>query len=447
VAGPWRRSLARELAAIAAGGVVTTAVVAGAAAVHVAPWTAIGLGAAVGLIVALWAVHRLRSSLRRTLEALGDGVRGLRDGDFSLRLTVRRRDELGDLLALYNQVADALRSERADIYQRELLLDTVLQGAPMAILLAGPTLRIVYANRAARDLLGGGRRLEGQSLESVLASGPAEMREAATAAGESLFTVTGGGHGEDEIYRAVRRSFHLNTQPHTLCVIERLTPELRRQEVEVWKKVIRVMSHELHNSLAVIRSLAHSARTAAASPGHAARLDGIFAALGERATHLVEFLEGYARFARLPRPQKRDVPWQEFLDGVGRLSPFRLDGAPPREPGWFDPSQMEQVLINLLKNAHEAGSPPEEVAVSVATTVDGRAVLRVLDRGRGMDDEEMRRALLPFYSSKPSGTGLGLPLCREIVEAHGGQLRIESRPGGGLIVTCLLRGRRPTAAL
>jgi len=99
------------------------------------------------------------------------------------------------------------------------------------------------------------------------------------------------------------------------------------------------------------------------------------------------------------------------------------------------------VLINLLKNAYESGSPPGEIALSVHRAADEGSVLRVMDRGRGMDEEVMARALLPFYSSKASGTGLGLPLCREILEAHGGRLRLQSRAGGGLEVTCWLPGR------
>src|SRR5439155_18060570 len=109
---------------------------------------------------------------------------------------------------------------------------------------------------------------------------------------------------------------------HTLYMAERLTPELRRREVEVWKKAIRVMNHELNNSLAPIRSLVHSARQVVGRPEHAHRLDDIFVTLEERAIHLSEFLEGYARFARLPRPRKERVPWGEFLEGVRRLCPF-----------------------------------------------------------------------------------------------------------------------------
>ena len=119
------------------------------------------------------------------------------------------------------------------------------------------------------------------------------------------------------------------------------------------------------------------------------------------------------------------------------MTPFRLEGPPPGEPGHFDPAQMQQVLINLLKNALRGGQPGGGGHGLGAPHRRTAPRLRVLDRGRGMDDEVMRRALLPFYSSKPAGTGLGLPLCQEIVEGHGGRLRVQARPGG-LVVTCLL---------
>jgi two-component system, NtrC family, nitrogen regulation sensor histidine kinase NtrY len=445
--GHRRFSLAGKLALVASLQVAFTAVVAGVVAVFTARPALVFLASLLaGLLMALVSSQLFLASVSRTLQALTDGVRSFRDTDFSMRLAVTRQDELGDLVSLYNDMGDALRSERHDIYQRELLLDTVLQGAPMAIVLVSQAERVIYANRAARELLGGDRfapgghaalgRLLGHTLGEVLEQTPREMREALLGGSDALFTLPSG--DSEETYRTARRVFHINMQRHTLYLLERLTPELRRREVEVWKKAIRVMNHELNNSLAPIRSLVHSARTVLAKPEHAHQLEGIFETLEERATYLTEFLEGYARFARLPLPRKQPVSWSEFLEGVQRLYAFTLDGLLPARKAAFDPTQMQQVLINLLKNAHEAGSPESEVRVAVLDTADGGWVIRVLDRGRGMGEEVMKRALLPFYSSKPSGTGLGLPLCNEILEAHGGRLRLESRAGGGTIVTCWL---------
>jgi two-component system, NtrC family, nitrogen regulation sensor histidine kinase NtrY len=415
---------------------VTAAVAATVAALLPHPVLVLTAGLGAGVVLALVTVRAATASAQHTLTALVDGVRSFRDADFSLRLAETRRDEIGDLVALYNEMGDALRAERHDLYQRELLLDTVLQGAPVGILLEDRHRRILYANRTARDLLGVPGRLEGQSLSELADRCSRELREALAAPADTLFTM--GSEGEEETYRTVRRAFQLNMQPHTLHIIERLTPELRRREVEAWKQAIRVMNHELNNSLAPIRSLAHSARQASARPEHAGMLEGILSTIEERATHLAAFLEGYARFARLPRPRPQAVAWDEFLQGVQALGSFRLEGPPPVERAWFDPVQMQQVLLNLLKNAHESGSDPAEIMVSVHQTAHGEAALRVVDRGSGMDPAEMKRALLPFYSSKPAGVGVGLALCKEILEAHGGRLRLQNRPGGGLMVTCWL---------
>lgn len=133
------------------------------------------------------------------------------------------------------------------------------------------------------------------------------------------------------------------------------------------------------------------------------------------------------------------VEWDRFLEGLTTLWPsLRVEGDIPRVKGWFDPAQIQQVLINLLKNAEESGGPADSVALLVGSVDPGGARLVVRDRGQGMSAEVMKSALLPFYSTKESGTGLGLPLCREIVEAHGGVLRLESRPGGGLDVVIRL---------
>jgi nitrogen fixation/metabolism regulation signal transduction histidine kinase len=435
-----RTSLAGRLALYAAlHGLLAAAIGAAVVALTARPLLGLAAGAAAAVLAATLTSGRALGAAQRTMAALADGIRSFRDGEFSLRLANPRGDELGDLVGLYNEMGDALRGERHDLYQRELMLETVLQGAPMAIVLIGPTDRVAYSNRSARHLLGRGLRLEGHDFQEVLAQTPVEMRDVLSSAEDALFTVSDPS-GAEETYHVSRRSFDLHTRRHLLYVIERLTPELRRREVEVWKKAIRVMNHEMNNSLAPIRSLVRSARMATARPEHAHHLEGIFDTIEERATYLSEFLEGYARFARLPRPQKRPVDWREFLQGLRHLAAFHVQEPLPEGPGQFDPLQMQQVLINLIKNAREAGSPESDILVAVEGGPDGAAALVVMDRGRGMEEDVMRRALLPFYSSKPSGTGLGLPLCQEIVEAHGGRLRLQARPGGGLTVTCLLPG-------
>jgi signal transduction histidine kinase len=215
-----------------------------------------------------------------------------------------------------------------------------------------------------------------------------------------------------------------------------MTRELSRQEVSIWKRVIRVISHELNNSLAPISSLAHSGAELARR-GDTERLTSVFATIGERSRHLHGFIAGYASFAKLPTPQPAAVAWQGFLEGLSLHCRYRLASPLPERSAWFDQVQVEQVLINLIKNAHESGGADDEVTLSIVQA-GNELRIEVSDRGPGMSDTVLSQALLPFYSTKRSGTGLGLALAREITEAHGGRVLLANREGGGLRVSLLL---------
>lgn len=215
-----------------------------------------------------------------------------------------------------------------------------------------------------------------------------------------------------------------------------MTRELSRQEVATWKRVIRVISHELNNSLAPISSLAHSGAELARR-GDTERLPGVFSSISERARHLHHFIGGYADVAKLPAPRLEQVAWQPFIDALALHCSFRLMGGLPDRAGHFDAGQVEQALINLVKNAHESGTDENEVTLRVEQAGACWSI-EVADRGPGMSETVLSQALLPFYSTKRSGTGLGLALAREIVEAHGGRLGLANRDGGGLRVTLSL---------
>jgi len=373
-------------------------------------------------------------SLFRALEGT---VTSYRDGDFSFSLHWPQNDELSDLIAAHNALGQVLREQRLDLVQRELLLDTMVQNTPVAMLLVteqpGAADRqartIVYANVAARQLLSDGRKLEGYALAHAPALALALAR-----GGDGLFTA---GDGEDEeVYHLARRHFSLNGRRHELLLLRQLTAELRRQEVQTWKKVIRVISHELNNSLAPLASLAHSGAELVRR-GQTERLPQILQTIGERTRHLETFILGYARFAKLPAPRLETIAWSDFVAGLAGQVAFRLGGELPDTAARIDRAQMEQALLNLLKNAHESGSRPEDVELHVRRVQD---VVRidVLDRGSGMNDAVLTNALVPFYSTKRSGTGLGLALAREIAEAHGGRITLGNREGGGLAVTLIL---------
>jgi two-component system nitrogen regulation sensor histidine kinase NtrY len=391
----------------------------------------------------LWSAARMARYVTHALDGLEDGLRAFRDADFSMRLAAPERDEVTSVKRLYNDVADVLRAQRIDVYQKELLLDTILQRTPMAVTLVDAGGRVVYSNSAARELLASGRRLDGIRFAAIVESITSPMREALLSDGDAIVTVRTA--EQDETFHLSQRTFRLNTLEHRLILIERLTSELRRQEVAVWKKAIRVINHELNNTIAPISSLFHSAKLAQAMPERRELLGEIYETIEERLAFLRTFLESYAQFARLPPPRRERTSWSDILADVRALYEFRVEGELAGLEGELAPEviadrvQLQQVLINLVKNAHESGSAPDDITVTVQRTLDG-TVLRVTDRGSGMSEEVLRQALVPFYTTKPAGSGLGLALCNEIIEAHGGRMRLQAVPGEGAVVTCWLPG-------
>lgn len=386
------------------------------------------------LPLAMWLIRRQLHPMLSLFRALTGSVTSFRDGDFSFSLRWDGNDELGDLTEAHNHLGDVLREQRLGLVQRELLLDTMVQNTPVAMLLVAESGPIVYGNLAARRLLNDGRKLEGHTLAAMLDSAAGPLREAMARGGDGLFSV--GDDDEEEVFHLARRSFRLNGRAHELLLLRQLTVELRRQEVQTWKKVIRVISHELNNSLAPVASLAHSGAELLRR-GQTARLPEILGTIEERARHLEGFIRGYARFAKLPTPRLEAMSWQDFVPRLASQIAFTLVGPLPEEPARFDLAQMEQALLNLLKNAHESGSSAEDVQLSVRR-LPGVLRIEVLDRGTGMNEAVLTNALVPFYSTKRSGTGLGLALAREIAEAHGGRIALANRDGGGLMVALVL---------
>lgn len=398
------------------------------------PWLAGSIALLTGIPATLYLAHRSVAPMLAMFRALAGTVTSYRDGDFAFSLRWRRNDELGDLVDAHNDLGATLREQRQNLVQRELLLDTMVQNTPVAMLLCDPGRHVVYANIAARKLLNDGRRMEGMGLDELLQSAPDAMREAVDRGGDGLFALPGD-DGED-VYHLTRRGFRLNGRVHELLLLRYLTVELRRQEVQTWKRVIRVISHELNNSLAPIASLAHSGAELVRRGQHQ-RLEEIFGTIEDRARHLEGFIRGYARFAKLPAPRPETVTWRHFVERLRRQIEFIVEEPLPEAPSRFDTAQLEQALLNLLRNAHESGSPPGEVRLRVRRVPES-VTIEVLDRGAGMSESVLANALLPFYSEKRGGTGLGLALVREIAEAHGGRVALANRQQGGLRVALTL---------
>jgi nitrogen fixation/metabolism regulation signal transduction histidine kinase len=348
----------------------------------------------------------------------------------------RDRTALRDELC---RIREGISVEEREVLAKGELLETVMNTLPLAILLIDDLGKIVLSNPEAQALFFEGRRPEGQNFLQLLASVPEGLRTALLSETDHIFS--SGDQAESETYHLARRHFELRGQPHSMLIVRNITSELSRQENAVLRKAIRVIHHEFANSITPVRSLLQSARAKIGRPEWGVKLEQTLGVIEDRVLHLSAFLTGFAALGRLPAPRPEEVAWESFL---GRLGPLLTDiviAAAPPGRAWFDPAQLEQVIINLVKNAREAGSPASEVRLEVLLAPDAGYRVSVLDRGQGMTDDALENAMVPSFTTKSDGSGMGLTLCREIIDAHRGRLRIARREGGGIAVSCWLPPR------
>jgi len=395
-----------------------------------AEWLALAAALATSAIL----LRILTRNDRNRIDALANALRNLRDSDYSISLVEHDRDEIDELLAHYNLLTDKLRRERQHLYQRELLLDTVIENVSLALVLLDQNGVVIYSNTHASDMFNRGRAINGLPFESFRDFLPEKLFSFVESESSGILSIEH--EGESEQYHVSVGNFNFHASQHRLLMVKQLTRELNRQEVAVWRKVIRVISHELNNSLAPITSMAHSAKIAVEKQKPETLLHALDT-IAERAQHLSEFVGGYAKLAKLPEPKIEEVHLATFFSQMQSLMPFRMNESLPCENLNFDPRQMQQVVLNLLKNAHESGSAPESIELSLQLE-NRSAVIEIKDKGSGMSEEVLAQAVLPFYTTKSSGSGVGLSLCREIVQHHNGQLIFSNREGGGLCVSIVL---------
>jgi two-component system nitrogen regulation sensor histidine kinase NtrY len=326
-----------------------------------------------------------------------------------------------------------LEEQRSTGERREGLLRTVVETTPVAIVLFGEAGSIAFTNRSARDLFFEGMAVEGENFLTMIRRAPPSLRQALLSDGDELFNVEGAGG---------RETFHLSRRHldggQTLIAVRSVTQEINRHEVASLKKVIRIIGHEINNSLGPIASLVSSAKTILQRPEHLPKLPAMLDRVQERTLHLQGFLDGYAKLTKIPPPKPVAVAWGPFFDGLRGFWPELQLGALPARPGFFDRAQIQQVLINLIKNAYEAGGPTDQVKVVGEAAAEGGCRISVLDRGPGISDDVMESVFVPFFTTKPTGSGLGLALSREIIELHHGRLGLARREGGGMSVSVWL---------
>lgn len=381
-------------------------------------------------------LQRALAPLHREIQALVLHAQNLQDGSFNTSANQLRVHELKPLADSLNQMSAQLRSERATLYQRELLLDTVLQSSPTALLLTDATDTVLMSNPAARRLLHQGKAFDGSKLFSVATDKP-ELHKALTGRQQGLIRLD---NAEQSVWHLSVSQFQLNQRLHWLYLLKPLTREIQREELNAWKKLLRVIGHELNNTLAPLSSLAFSGK-AMADKQHLAALSQLFDTISERCLHLNQFVQAYIQFAKLPAPKLAPVNWPRLINQLQDQYDFELLGQLPVLQWQADSQQLAQLLLNILKNAHESGSPPEQISLRLLEQ-NTALTLCVQDGGGGITDDVLQHALVPFYTSKTNGSGIGLTLCRDIIEAHGGTISLRNNAGGLLVSLTLPRHDR-----
>ncbi|MCV6615310.1 MAG: ATP-binding protein [Cellvibrionaceae bacterium] len=389
------------------------------------------------LLLVLWSAIRQARAISRDMRSLEVALLNIRDANFSVSMPPAELPEMAGIVASMNSSFGELREQRQSIYQRELLLDTVIEASPVAMLLCDGAGHLIFANASARRLILDGRKHNGASLLPLLATVDQPLaqtfRDILQRGQETFFSVRQG--GDNHSYHYANSHFSIDQRQHRLHLLKDVSRQINRQEADNWKKTIKIISHELNNSLAPISSLAHSCQLLLARKEYE-RLGTVLGRIETGVQSLHEFIQRYASFARLPLPQLEPLDWPSFMQQLHDHYKFERLSPVPHWALRADAGQLQQALLNLLKNAHESGSPATGIKLWVEKQGDCTR-FTLSDQGKGMAPEVLEKALLPFYSTKPLGSGIGLALCREIVEAHHGQISLDNRESG-LTVSILL---------
>lgn len=372
----------------------------------------------------------LRERIIRPLQTISNILSALREEDFSIRGRSPRPDDvLGEVFYEVNALSQTLREQRLGAVEATALLRTVMAEIEVAVFAFDGDQRLRLVNRAAERLLA-------QPAERLVGSTALELGLAECLEGEPVRTVQMAFPGGAGRWGVRVSTFRERGLPHRLLVLTDLTRTLREEELQAWKRLVRVLGHELNNSLAPIKSIAGSIRSLLDRDPPPADWKSDtqrgLAIIASRAESLSRFMEAYARLARLPppRPQSVDVAsWVRRVAGLETRVPVSLQCG-PEVTIQGDGDQLDQLLINLVRNAADAALETQGAVAVGWRTANAHLEVWIRDEGPGLPDTA--NLFVPFFTTKPGGTGIGLVLSRQIAEAHGGRLTLENRrPGPG----------------
>lgn len=380
------------------------------------------------LILAWWGFAcAVRAIVIRPLQTASNLLSALREEDFSFRARSPRQDDaLGELMSEVNALSQTLREQRLGAMEASALLRTVMFEIDVAIFAFDEAQGLRLVNRA-------GERLLNRPAAQLLGRSAQELGFGEWLTGEPSRTASipfSSGTGRWGIRRS---SFRQEGRPHQLLVLTDLGRALRDEERLAWQRLVRVLGHELNNSLAPIKSLAGTmgsmlTRNPRAEDWESDLQSGLNI-IASRAESLSRFMEAYARLARLPAPRLQPIDISAWVGRVAALETrmkIEIESGPAMS-FQGDGDQLEQLLINLVRNAVDSvieANRPGRVSVGwirSATSLD----IWVKDEGSGLSDSA--NLFVPFFTTKPTGTGIGLALCRQIAEGHGGSLSLENR--------------------
>src|SRR5712672_1778230 len=388
------------------------------------------------LIVGLWLgfAFSVRHRVVFSLQTLSNLLAAMREEDFSVRARGASRDDaMGEVMIEVNSLSETLREQRLGALEATALLRTVMEEIDVAIFTFDNENKLRLVNRA-------GERLLARPVERLLGFTAAELGLGASLEGDAVRTMEltfPGGSGRWGMRRGLFRQAGL---PHHLVVLSDLSRALRDEERQAWQRLIRVLGHELNNSLAPIQSVAQSMESnlqrAQIDTPPASKIDIVLddlrqglAIIRSRTEALGRFMAAYARLARLPQPTLAPVDLRELVRRVAELETrvrVQVVEGPPVTIA-ADRDQLEQLFINLIRNAAEAVLEIGGEVVVKWSLERSRVQLSIIDDGPGLSNTT--NLFVPFFTTKPGGSGIGLVLCRQIAEAHGGSLTLENRYG------------------